>query len=263
MRILIFKLVVTPLLIGGISLLGRRWGPTVGGLLVGLPLTSGPVALFLALDHGARFAASSSLGILAGGLSGGLFCLSYSWLAFRLRWPATLLLSWGAFFASTAALRGVSLALLPTYLGVIIALALIALALPRGREEGAVSTGLVGHPRAHADRDGLRRAAHGIGSRARPAPQRLARALSALRGDSRCVHAARGRSTRDGASAARRRDRHVRVRLVLPCGQYAAYKRGYRAGVHLRVRGHAGDAGGVALALRAARHRSRQPTNSL
>lgn len=129
MRILIFKLVVTPLLIGGISLLGRRWEPTVGGLLVGLPLTSGPVALFLALDHGARFAASSSLGILAGGLSGGLFCLSYSWLAFRPRWPATLLLSWGAFFASSAARRVACAA--ADVSRVIIALALIALALPR------------------------------------------------------------------------------------------------------------------------------------
>lgn len=133
MRILIFKLVVTPLLIGGISLLGRRWGPTVGGLLVGLPLTSGPVALFVALDHGSRFAASTSLGILEGGISGGLFCLTYSHLAFRWRWPAALALSWGAFFASTAALREVSLPLLPTYACVIAALALVVVALPRGQ----------------------------------------------------------------------------------------------------------------------------------
>lgn len=132
MRILTFKLVATPLLIGAISVLGRRWGPTVGGLLVGLPLTSGPVAFFLALAHGASFAASASVGILTGGFSGGLFCLTYSYLAFHLRWPATLLLSWGAFFASTALLREVSLPLLPTYLCVIAALALVIALLPRG-----------------------------------------------------------------------------------------------------------------------------------
>lgn len=42
------KLVVTPLLIGGVTLAGRRWGEHMGGWLVALPLTSGPVASFLA-----------------------------------------------------------------------------------------------------------------------------------------------------------------------------------------------------------------------
>jgi hypothetical protein len=30
----------------------RRFGPAVCGWLIGLPLTCGPVALFLALEHG-------------------------------------------------------------------------------------------------------------------------------------------------------------------------------------------------------------------
>jgi hypothetical protein len=134
MRVLIFKLVATPLLIGALSVLGRRWGPTVGGLLVGLPLTSGPVALVLALDHGARFATAASLGIIAGAISSGLFCLVYAHLAFRLRWPATLLLSWGAFVVATALLRGVSLPLLATYLGVVGTIVLIIALLPRGMD---------------------------------------------------------------------------------------------------------------------------------
>ena len=134
MNILVFKLIATPLVMGGVSLLARRWGPTIGGLLVGLPLTSAPVALFLALDHGAAFAANASVGIIAGGFSTALFCLAYSWLAFRLRWPATLLLSWGAFFASTALLREVSLPLLQTYLGVVAALALVVALLPHGKK---------------------------------------------------------------------------------------------------------------------------------
>ncbi|HEX6121994.1 MAG TPA: hypothetical protein VFY89_02485, partial [Ktedonobacterales bacterium] len=63
------KLLLTPAFIGGASLAGRRWGVVVSGLLVGLPLTSGPIALFLALDHGASFATAAALGILAGGIS--------------------------------------------------------------------------------------------------------------------------------------------------------------------------------------------------
>lgn len=66
MPLLVLKLVVTPLLIGGASLAARRWGPAVGGLLVALPLTSGPVALFLALDQGPAFAAAATIGSLAG-----------------------------------------------------------------------------------------------------------------------------------------------------------------------------------------------------
>ncbi len=66
MPILAFKVLLTPLLIGGASLAARRWGATVGGLVVALPLTSGPVALFLALDLGPAFAATAMSGALAG-----------------------------------------------------------------------------------------------------------------------------------------------------------------------------------------------------
>jgi hypothetical protein len=71
------KVVVTPLLIGGASLAGRRWGHQVGGWLVGLPLTSGPVAFFLATDHGTDFAAHAALGMLAGTISQVAFALAY------------------------------------------------------------------------------------------------------------------------------------------------------------------------------------------
>ena len=64
--ILALKLVLTPLLIGGASLAARRWGPAIGGWLVSLPLTSGPVTFFLALDHGTGFAATSIVGSLVG-----------------------------------------------------------------------------------------------------------------------------------------------------------------------------------------------------
>ena len=51
------------------SLAARRWGEAVGGWLVGLPLTSGPVAVFLALEQGPAFAtdaaAASNAGVVA------------------------------------------------------------------------------------------------------------------------------------------------------------------------------------------------------
>ncbi len=49
MNLLLLKLVLSPLLLLMATLAVRRWGAAVGGLLVGLPLTSGPVSIFLAL----------------------------------------------------------------------------------------------------------------------------------------------------------------------------------------------------------------------
>ena len=74
---------VTPVLIGGASLAGRRFGHQVGGWLVALPLTSGPVAFFLATDEGASFAASAAVGMLAATLSQVAFALAYGWSSRR------------------------------------------------------------------------------------------------------------------------------------------------------------------------------------
>jgi hypothetical protein len=72
------KVVVTPVLIGGASLAGRRFGHHVGGWLIALPMTSGPVAFFLAIDQGVSFAAGAAIGMLAATLSQVAFALAYS-----------------------------------------------------------------------------------------------------------------------------------------------------------------------------------------
>ncbi len=90
MNILALKLLLAPLIIGGASLAGRRWGHAVSGWLIGLPLTSGPVVLIVALSNSAAFASSTVLGTLSGGLSLVAFCLSYTWLALRFKWPVAL-----------------------------------------------------------------------------------------------------------------------------------------------------------------------------
>jgi hypothetical protein len=64
--LLLLKLTLTPLLVGGATLAARRWGPAIGGWIVSLPLTSGPILFFLALDHGPEFAAEATTGTLLG-----------------------------------------------------------------------------------------------------------------------------------------------------------------------------------------------------
>ena len=109
---LVFKLVLTPLLIAGASLAGRRWGPAVSGWLVGLPLTSGPVVFFLAIERGASFAAAATLGALAGAIAEAAFCLAYAYAARYLAWPAALAAASIAFTAVAALLQRADVPLL-------------------------------------------------------------------------------------------------------------------------------------------------------
>jgi len=109
MSLLAVKLIVTPLVILAASLVGRRWGAALGGWLVGLPLTSGPVAVFLAVERGADFAAEASAGSLAGVVAQAGFCLGYA-LAAPWGWPAGLIGGAGAFAASAAVLQASALA---------------------------------------------------------------------------------------------------------------------------------------------------------
>lgn len=83
MDLLAFKVMASPILLLAASLAARRWGETVGGLLVGLPLTSGPISLFLALEHGASFAADATHGSLGATAAQAAFALAYSACASR------------------------------------------------------------------------------------------------------------------------------------------------------------------------------------
>ncbi len=103
MPILVLKLVLTPLLIGGATLVARRWGPGVGGWIVALPLTSGPVLVFLALDHGPAFASAAALGSLSGLAAIAAFCAAYAFVA-RGSGPAACFAVASAVFVAAGAL---------------------------------------------------------------------------------------------------------------------------------------------------------------
>jgi hypothetical protein len=107
----LLKLLLAPLLILLATLAGRRWGPAVGGWLAGLPLTSGPVSLILALERGPEFAARSALGTLFGLISLAAFSLAYAMAARRFGWGGCLAAALGAFAGSTLVLRDATLSI--------------------------------------------------------------------------------------------------------------------------------------------------------
>ncbi len=121
--ILALKLVLTPALIAGATLVGRRFGPSISGWLVGLPFTSGPVSLFLALEQGTSFAAGAAAGSIGGVAASAVFAIAYAAMARRFAWQASLAVASLAFAAAVIALRalpldsGLPLPLLALYAG--------------------------------------------------------------------------------------------------------------------------------------------------
>lgn len=124
---------MTPALIASASLAGRRWGQGVGGVIVALPLTSGPVAFFLVLEHGPAFAAGASLGSMAGALAQGVFCLGYAALAAR-GWPLAFAGGTAAFAATGLVLQRLALPVVPLTGVMLVGLAVAMRLMPRGRE---------------------------------------------------------------------------------------------------------------------------------
>ncbi len=119
---LLVKLLLAPSFVVGASLMARRFGPRVGGLVAGLPVVAGPIVLSYSLAHGKGFAAGAAGGTLLGLVSLIAFVVVYGRLSRRLSWAPCLLFGWLAFAISTAIF---SLFTIPA--GVALALAALAI----------------------------------------------------------------------------------------------------------------------------------------
>jgi hypothetical protein len=145
MDILLFKLLLTPLLIAVLTLIGRRWGPAVSGAIAGLPLTSGPVSIFLALEQGIGFAAQAAIATLAGLIAVGAFCLGYALTAKGKNWVVSVLVGTAAFTAFASVLLLLDLGLVATFLLVVGFLTVALLMMPK--RIGNTTLINVAHPR--------------------------------------------------------------------------------------------------------------------
>jgi hypothetical protein len=112
----LLKLVLTPLLVGAITLCARRWGHRLGGTLAGLPLTSGPVSVFLLLEQGEAFAARAAEATVLGLVGVVAYCLTYSLCSFRLRAGWCVLLASLALSTATYLLSHINVPLLLAFL---------------------------------------------------------------------------------------------------------------------------------------------------
>lgn len=115
MNVLVLKLILAPIIIGSASLAGRRWGAAISGWLVGLPLTSGPVAFFLALSHDRAFVFDAIRGTLSGGFSLIAFSLTYAWTAKRFNWVVSIFTSMLVFAGMTMLMQNIIIPFIPLF----------------------------------------------------------------------------------------------------------------------------------------------------
>ena len=129
----LLKIAVPPFLVAAMSLAARWWGPTIGGLLLGMPWMTGPVLFFLALDKGEEFAVGACAGIELGVVCVAAFMVAYGAVSSFARWPASLAAAAAAFAASALAISDVALTLPAAAAWAAASLIVAYLLLPRPR----------------------------------------------------------------------------------------------------------------------------------
>jgi len=87
---LIVKMAVTAGFLLTATIVAERAGPLIGGLVATLPISAGPVYIFLSLDHDAQFIAQSALGSLVTNAVNVVFAVAYVLLAQRQSLPVSL-----------------------------------------------------------------------------------------------------------------------------------------------------------------------------
>jgi hypothetical protein len=101
---LLLKFLLPPLLICLVSLAERKWGAATSGMLLGFPVTGGPVVFFLALEQGAPFSARTAVACLEGLIALAGFALVYSLMARSRGWLASIMVAILVFLAISAAI---------------------------------------------------------------------------------------------------------------------------------------------------------------
>lgn len=139
MEILLLKAFLAPVLVVASTLAGRRWGPSVAGILVALPIVAGPILFISFVQHGADFAGRAASASLLGLVSLAAFAVVYTHLAAHFGWFITLAASWLVVLGVDAVL-GIGQPPAPVSMALSVAASVAALAaMPRRAPEGPLA----------------------------------------------------------------------------------------------------------------------------
>ena len=137
--LLLMKISVQPVLVAVMTLAARRWGSTIGGLIMGLPWMTGPVLFFLGSDKGTDFLVAAARGaeLAVWGMGGYILCF-----AFTTRftgWPLSLATAVGGYAGMGLLTQGIDV---PLEFATVVAVAVLLLTyriLPRPISAPALS----------------------------------------------------------------------------------------------------------------------------
>lgn len=102
---LALKMATAAAVVVGCSQLAERSGPLSAAMIATLPISAGPVLVFLALDHDAAFIAQAALGGMTSNLANAGLSLAYVLLAQRFGTPLCLFAALLAWIATLLLLR--------------------------------------------------------------------------------------------------------------------------------------------------------------
>lgn len=117
---LLLKMALAAAVVVGCSHLAEKAGPLAAAMIATLPISAGPVYVFLALDHEAAFVSGAALGSMGSNLANAGLSLVYVSLAQRHGMVVSLgaaLLAWGGV---TVALRGTEPSVVPALVATLV-----------------------------------------------------------------------------------------------------------------------------------------------
>jgi len=101
---LALKILLSPVCVVAVSMIGRRWGLAVAGVLAGLPVVAGPILLVETLQNGRGFGAQAAAGTLLGLVALTAFVVVYGRAARSFGPIRCVLAGWTAFLLLVAVL---------------------------------------------------------------------------------------------------------------------------------------------------------------
>jgi hypothetical protein len=129
--VLALRILLAPCFVVIASLVARRFGARIGGVVAGLPVIAGPILLVLALQNGTAFASRAAVGVLLGMVGLAAFVVAYVGIARWVTWPGAVAGGYVAFGVAVVAMRQVSVGSLAGFLIACGALLLTLWLLPR------------------------------------------------------------------------------------------------------------------------------------
>jgi hypothetical protein len=105
---LVAKALATALIVISASVAAEALGPVWGAIIASLPVSAGPAYVFLAMQHGPDFVATSTLNSAAANAATGLFLITYGILARRLPPSHSLGAAVAVWFAASLAVQQIA-----------------------------------------------------------------------------------------------------------------------------------------------------------